>query len=116
MVAEEDMLEGGRHAFFTSSAIALDCSDSIIEDTSARVSGKGIVGSRPGAIQKRGTTSSADDAGSSLATKEDGAVRVRKRRRVVRSETKMNSKGYIGLCPRLFRAIKSRRTDRNRNQ
>ncbi|KAG7562476.1 hypothetical protein FFLO_02055 [Filobasidium floriforme] len=79
MVAEEDHVAG--------------------EDTSAKVSGKGMQGSRPTIPQKRSSTAVSQTDRETTPTpsgsKGGSSGRIRKKRRVVRSETKMNDKGYI---------------------
>ena len=66
-----------------------------------KVSGKGISGSRPVVPQKRDSMADGrDDDRETTPTPAGGRGkaegRVRKKRRVVKSETKMNDKGYIG--------------------
>jgi hypothetical protein len=66
-----------------------------------KISGKGMSGSRPIVPQKRDSTADGrDDDRETTPTPAGGRGkaegRVRKKRRVVKSETKMNDKGYIG--------------------
>lgn len=106
MVAEEDQVAGGEPSRLDNqdkSRVLTASSDGtarLTEETSTKVSGKGIQGSRPTVPQKRSSTAVSQTDRETTPTpsgsKGGSSGRIRKKRRVVRSETKMNEKGYIG--------------------
>jgi hypothetical protein len=66
------------------------------------ISGKGISGSRPVVSQKRSSTavSRSDDRETTPTPsggREKAEGRIRKKRRITKSVTKMSDKGYIGM-------------------
>lgn len=105
MVAEEDQVAGGELRAWRSGWMMRTDDFSgdharSAEETSTKVSGKGIQGSRPTVPQKRSLTAVSQTDRETTPTpsgsKGGSSGRIRKKRRVVRSETKMNEKGYIG--------------------
>jgi hypothetical protein len=102
MVAEEDQVAGGKLQDEWSDVNPpwANKNVSFAEETSTKVSGKGIQGSRPTIPQKRSSTAVSQTDRETTPTpsgsKGGSSGRIRKKRRVVRSETKMNDKGYIG--------------------